>query len=194
MCSADDNPSCLRRYLVWLLVAAGALEGCVSNPGYPERWSGLLPAAKDCPSITGIFYNQGEEDNPESSARPIYLSSLVFLDMKDSKSIEKIEISEPEVGVIEIKTRNKNQLEYMRRLSAKNNDYHCEGGAVKISSSEVVSEQVAGLQFDSFYFYKSLDQSLIVKHTSSGLGLVLLVIPVGGSLSTWFRFEPFSTD
>jgi hypothetical protein len=78
-------------------------------------------------------------------------------------------------------------------LSETRGEYRCQEGMLRLSRLEGVNrEGVLGVSSEVVYLSKSTDDSLILKHASSGFGIMLL-IPAGGSESSWFRFKPFTT-
>ena len=177
----------------WLPLAAAALAGCI-EADYPGRWPALAPASAGCPSIAGRYRNEGERAEPRGVTSPVHLTGFLLPDLTASEaaSIDTVEISEPAGagGVIEIVAVRGGQVVSSRRLLAGQEDFECVDGCIETSSSRWANEQGVGKQWDTDAYCRGVDGSLIVKSTSSGAGVILLVIPVGGSESNWFRFRP----
>ena len=179
----------------WLLPAgallAAALAGC-AEADYPGRWPALAPASADCPSIAGHYRNEGERAESSGVNWPVRLTGFLLPELAASEaaSIDGVDISEPAAGVIEIAAVRGGQVVQSRRLLAGEQGYACVDGCIETSSSRWANEQGVGKQWDTDAYCRGVDGSLIVKSTSSGAGVILLVIPVGGSESSWFRFRP----
>lgn len=177
----------------WGVALAAALAGCI-EADYPGRWPALAPASGDCPSIAGRYRNEGERGESTGVTWPVHLTGFLMPELPDSEAatIDTVEISEPAGagGVIEIAAVRGGQVVSSRRLLAGQQEYECVDGCIETSSSRWANEQAVGKQWDTDAYCRGVDGSLIVKSTSSGAGVILLVIPVGGSESNWFRFRP----
>jgi hypothetical protein len=134
-------------------------NGCViSHPDYPASWSPLVGGAT-CSVLTGTYEDRGVEGETGAG---MFRGQAVSL----SRMLFPGETS----------------------LLAASGDYRCRVGAAEISSTALVGEQVTGAQSDAFKLSKAGDGSLVLKHSTSGFGLIV-VIPVGGSEDRWFRFK-----
>jgi hypothetical protein len=176
-------------------VAVACLGGCVvSHPAYPPAWAPLVRSSA-CPSLGGTYEDRGIEGETGASVfRSQSVSASRFFFPKDqiARSATTITVSEPEADTVEIVASNRNVSLISRRLVAGHGDFRCRDGTVELSSTQLVGEQVAGVQSDTLQLAKASDGALVLRHASSGFGLIV-VVPAGGSEHRWYRF-PLHVD
>jgi hypothetical protein len=175
-------------------LAALVLAGCVfSHPEYPTGWAPLETPGTGCVSISGKYEDEGE---PKIAAFPAsLLHNFLFPRNTSLGGANKIVIAYSAAGIIEIAAwYNDEGATATRQLSASANDYQCRDGAVELTMRDFVGGgQAAGIETNTIRLLKSVDGALVVKHTSSALGLCVIV-PCGGSEDKWYRFKPSKGD
>ncbi len=169
---------------VALILATFVFCGCaLSHPAYPADWAPLEASGTSCGSIAGRYEDWGDDAYPASH----------FLFPRNSKAgaANTLALKESEAGVIEISTwRDTERATTQRRLVASANDYQCRDGVIELSTREFVGGgQAAGIETNAVRLMKSSDGALVIKHTSSGIG-VCVIVPCGGSVDKWYRFKP----
>ena len=182
----------LRGYAGRIAAAAAAwlgASGCViSHPDYPASWSPLV-AGSTCSVLTGTYDDQGIEGEtgaPVFRGQTVSLSRILF--PGETGRATTVVITALSTDTLEIAASDGTRLLKSLRLLAARRDYRCRAGAAEISATALVGEQVAGGHTDAYKLSKAGDGSLVLKHSTSGFGLIL-VIPVGGSEDRWYRFK-----
>ncbi len=101
----------------------------------------------------------------------------------------KVTVTGPDAGTVEIAAWDGGRLLTSRRFAATRDEYRCRDHGIEISSKELVGQgQGAGVEWNTIQLGKATDGSLVLKHTNSGVGLII-VFPAGGSESRWYRFK-----
>jgi hypothetical protein len=182
--------------LCFVAIACLTVGGCVvSHPAYPPAWAPLVRSPA-CPSLGGTYEDRGiEGETGASTFRSQSVSASRFFFPKDqiARSATTITVSEPEADTVEIVASNRNVSLISRRLVAARGDFRCRDGTIEFSSSQLVgAQQVAGVQWDTLQLAKASDGALVLRHASSGVGLIV-VVPAGGSEHRWYRF-PLHVD
>lgn len=174
------------------LVAVAALPGCSSHVAYPVEWGGLSSAGGDrCPSLSGVFRNAGEialleGDSPRYSSP--HLSHYFFADAAAAARADHVRITgDANVGLTVALLGEEASLAPL--TLQRQEDYRCEEGWLLMKSTHSVAEQVSGFEFVTYRFRKTNDGALVVRISSSGVG-VIFVVPVAGSSTEWHRFLP----
>jgi hypothetical protein len=168
------RPSALGLAALWL-------AGCVvSHPDYPASWAPREIPSTGCVSIAGKYSNVGDGAH----------SASYFLFPRDTKlgGANTLAIAERE-GTIEITALwGVETVTAQRRLAG--DEYQCRDGAIELTMREsVAGGQAAGVETNTVRLMKSTDGALVIKHSSSSVG-VCLVVPCGGSVDKWYRFKP----
>jgi hypothetical protein len=173
-------------------IACLTVSGCVvSHPAYPPAWAPLVPSPA-CPSLGGTYEDRGTEgETGASTFRSLSVSASRFFFPKDqiARQATTITVNEPETDTVEIVASQRNISLISRRYVAARGDFRCRDGTVEFASTQLVGEQVAGVQSDTLQLAKASDGSLVLRHASSGFGLIV-VVPAGGSEHRWYRFPP----
>ena len=173
------------------IVAAAWLgaSGCViSHPDYPASWSPLVGGAA-CSVLSGTYEDRGVEGETGAGVfrgHAVSLSRILFPGETGRATV--VVVTALATDTLEIAAWDGTRLLKSLRLLAAGGDYRCRAGAAEISATALIGEQVAGVQTDTFKLSKAGDGSLVLKHSSSGFG-VIVVIPVGGSEDRWYRFK-----
>ncbi|PYM91114.1 MAG: hypothetical protein DME04_20005 [Candidatus Rokuibacteriota bacterium] len=181
-----------RRAIARLTVAAGVwlgASGCVfSHPEYPSSWAAQV-GGSTCSVLSGTYEDRGVEGETGASVfrgQAVSLSRHLF--PGQTSRATAFVVTALAADTLEIAAWDGPRLVKSLRLLAASGDYRCRAGAAEISATALVGEQVAGVQTDRYRLSKAGDGSLVLKHSSSGFGLIL-VIPVGGSEDRWYRFN-----
>ena len=180
------------------------MTGCGGwKMNYPENWAPLTVVENNkCQSIEGKYKAVSvphPEYNKESCEPAVgkgwFCHSLPedLLDLKLNITDETwVMIVEPDDKTIDI-TVGENDIIIHHSVLAKNNLYECndEGVMIKVGPQFMAGDGAVGANLGYKYtFRKALDGSLTLKETTSGGGLMFLIIPVGGSSIQWWKWEP----
>jgi len=164
-------------------------SGCViSHPDYPASWSPQVEGAT-CTVLTGTYEDRGVEGDTGAAVvrgQTVSLSRILF--PGETARATVVVVTALATDTLEIAAWDGTRLLKSLRLLAASGDYRCRAGAAEISATALIGEQVAGAQTDTFKLSKAGDGSLVLKHSSSGFGLIV-VIPVGGSEDRWYKFK-----
>jgi hypothetical protein len=182
----------LRAHAGRLAAAAAAwlgATGCViSHPDYPASWSPPVDGPT-CSVLSGTYDDRGVEGETGAAVfrgQAVSLSRILLPGETGRATV--VVVTALATDTLEIAAWDGTRLLKSLRLLAASGDYRCRAGAAQISSTALVGEQVPGVQTDAFKLSKAGDGSLVLKHSSSGFG-VIVVIPVGGSEDRWYRFK-----
>jgi hypothetical protein len=179
------------------------LTGCVgSKMVYPEDWAPLASAdSGTCQNITGKYRaiseplpyytrtcaNVGKgwycRSLPEDLAdirRPITEDTWVEINGSDRTELR-----------VTVWTKDTIQNSITLRAAAKQFECGDDGAVVKIEPEFMAGDGAIGINTGFEYsFRKATDGSLVMKETTSGGGLIFLVIPVAGSSTQWWKWQP----
>jgi len=159
------------------------VNGCTLHAPYPTEWAELEQIPDDCPNIKEIYVDQGHLD-PESVKATgegwwhASLSGYLGLS-RDTTTTTHVEISQPNAWNIEVTAWEDDVLLSQKTYSRQHGDYEYESGFVKIDTSErwFADSEMVGYERGALLVRKSSDGALIMQSTSSGFGMVLLVLP-----------------
>jgi len=178
------------------------LTGCVgSKMVYPEDWAPLTITDRDaCQNITGkyraiseplSYYNR----SCTNIGKGWYCRSLP----EDLIGIRKpitddtwVEIKGSDGTELRIIVGTKDTIQDKITLRAAAKQFECgeDGVVVKIEPEFMTGDGAIGINAGfKKSFRKATDGSLIMKETTSGGGLIFLVIPVAGSSTQWWKWE-----
>ena len=180
----------LRTHAGRLAVAAwlGASGCTISHPDYPATWSPLV-GGSTCSVLTGTYEDRGVEGETGAAVfrgQAVSLSRILFPGETSRATV--VVVTALATDTLEIASWDGTRQIKSLRLQAASGEFKCRTGVAEISATALVGEQVAGAQTDAFKLSKAGDGSLVLKHSTSGFGLIL-VIPVGGSEDRWYRFK-----
>jgi hypothetical protein len=154
---------------------------------YPSEWEPL--AETDRCNISGIYSNVGED--ADGTPSPLFRLLHNVSAAMPAGDVTKVQITQPDDETLEFSFwRGKEPIEQRVRLQNKR-DYHCSSKGVKFTFSEtatrVTSCEWKGI-WGSYFFSKGADGSLIVHKLGIEAGL-LLIVPIVGPDSLWYKFE-----
>ena len=182
-------------HLLGHLVSCVVLTGCVvlSNPEYPSEWASLQSNYQNCRHIAGTYKNAGErvrEGNWGSSFDS--LSQLLgrYKAWPTATRPDRVRIAFAGDETLTTEAWEGNRLVASIRFSANTDDFHCVDASIEFTRSEVVAEQVAGMQSETIRISKASDGSLVLKYSTAGFGLIGGILPAGGNGRSWSRFAP----
>lgn len=159
--------------------------GCVVSSEYPDDWPNAESSMTgDCPDISGKYEDvgQGSIDGEWSS-----LSTKFLVSDHTSDGYVQIEQSDSESLVVTLFLGEAESA--TRTLHREQNDYWCEDGKLWITDvDKTLRVWAVARGRDNTGFSKADDGSLLAEFDSKGGGLVLL-IPVYGAVSSYFRWQ-----
>jgi hypothetical protein len=189
---------------ITLAAAVGLfLAGCIgSKMVYPEDWAPLtITGRSTCHNITGkyraiseplSYYNRPCTNVGEGwycRSLPESLIGMKKLVTEDTW-VEIKGINGTELRII---VGTKGAIQDKITLGAAANQFECgeDGVVVKIESKFMAGDGAIGINtgFEKS-FRKATDGSLVMKETTSGGGVIFLVMPVAGSSTQWWKWEP----
>jgi hypothetical protein len=187
------------------IIALGLLlAGCVgSKVPYPESWTALSTVEiNSCPRLTGKYraisvphpeYNKTSCEAAVGKGWFCHSLPEDILGLKTKITDETwVAITEPSETTLDITVGEKDASRFNFVLS-KGKQFECsdDGVVIKIGSEFMAGDGAVGINRGYKYaFRKALDGALIVKETTSGGGLIFLVIPVAGSSIQWWKWGP----
>jgi len=163
-----------------LLLLAVTLGGCVWTQPLPDAWPDVSSAeGATCDWINGVYYDKGESG---TSNKP---SLSRMLDWSEEKaSPETLSITYVSgASLVVVGGSDASSFSHVPPSS----QFSCVDGTLRISRSVGINrEGVLGYENVTHLLYPA-NGFLIVKSTTSGVGIVLL-IPVVGSYTYYYRF------
>ena len=185
-----------RRRIQFVFPLIMVVNGCTFHAPYPTEWAELEHIPEDCPNIAGIYVDRGDLDPESAKATGVgwwHVSLSGYLGLgHDTRTTTHVEISQPNARIIEVTAWENDVLLSQKTYSRQHGAYECESGFVKIDTSEswFAGSEVMGYERGALLFRKSIDGALIMQSTSSGFGMVLLILPAVADQQLWYRFEP----
>jgi hypothetical protein len=169
---------------------------------YPANWASLPAVEKDmCPSLAGKYkaisvphpgYNKTSCEPAVGKGWFCHSLPEDLLGLKTKVTNETwVIIAEPDNATLDIAVRQGDTTVYHFVLP-KNKQFECTEEGVNMSDGTkfMAGDGAVGANLGHQYtFRKALDGSLIMKETTSGGGLIFLVIPVAGSSVQWWKWE-----
>jgi len=173
---------------LFLLSACQAMTGISHR--YPESWPELIrTASSQCTDISGTYVEKGVCNYP------LHCNSLSLFNRLASTEAQPIDQSTVTVkqlspDQIEVSLSNKDGMA-TKQLSSKSEDFVCEDGAVWIKQGEDFHAEGVGVASRKYImgFKKASDGSLIGQHRNTGWGLVMWVVPIGGTQILWYKWS-----
>jgi hypothetical protein len=185
-------------------LCCAALIGCaVGKADFPASWAPVETGQKDCLALNGVYENFGSHVTYQNQSEIGYLSSLLFKDAKlaELKGGDRtVRISMADDGALEFTLSSSGQPILVKKYRAHSGDYRCEHETIEISVS---GPEAAGgglfVQSGTAYISRSADGALVVKVSAVGAGVGLIpfiipIMPVGGAVTEWYRFEQHRTS
>lgn len=178
-------------YIIAIVELSLLLTSCAMHNQYPSSWGGLITVEENkCTDISGIYRNTGEKEKGVSEYK---LSKI--LGFKDEIGETHVKITQLKDDTFEISgwdtVGDEQKLVYKKSYPERK--YSCTPEGVKASShteSTFVPEGLGafGTMTGSFYLTKNTDGDLVVKDTGTVIGLSMLIIPMIGAGTDWYRF------
>jgi hypothetical protein len=159
-----------------------------SHPEYPASWSPQVGGAT-CSVLSGTYDDRGIEGETGAAVfrgQAVSLSRILF--PGETARATQVVVTALSTDTLEIASLDGTRPLKSLRLLASSGDYRCRAGAAEISTTALIGEQAPGGQSDAFKLTKAGDGSLVLKHSTSGFGMIL-VIPIGGSEDRWYKFR-----
>jgi hypothetical protein len=138
-------------------------------------------------SLTYVLFSADQEAGVIRYRGQVRLPAGPGSEREEWQQAESVTFSFPSSDQLRVVVSSAQGRELLSRtFDAK--DYTCESGAVIIRRTRWIGNE-GGLGRDSRFFdLHPLDTDLIVRARRKTLGLAALVMPVGGSESSWYRF------
>jgi hypothetical protein len=172
---------------VILLLLPGLVVTWLSYQRYPSEWEPLSDT-NGC-NISGVYSNMGEDvdGTPHPLIRLLHNASVET----PEGDVTTVQITQPDDNTLEFSFwRGKELVQKKARLQNKR-DYHCSSKGIGLTFSETATRGTScewkGM-WGSYFFSKSADGSLVV-HKSGFEAGILLVAPIVGPDSLWYKFE-----
>lgn len=170
--------------LVWVTTSSA----CSTVGQYPASWPKIEQFQKNCNSIAGRYVEMGFSDyyGPKRSDS---LSALLLGERVAGSNVVSVLPKENELEIVSMKG---NQLLRKIIYTAKDDKYRCVDNEIEffMGSRNAAERIIIPLyDIDKRILTNAADGSLIVRRESKGVGLLLFVIPVGGKVVSWYRFE-----
>lgn len=170
----------------WIILL---LWGCSFHEPYPKIWE-VKKANENCLWLEGSYTNAGVNFREEQTYQTL-LSAYMF----DSSQVEH-----SKVGMITFEhSENQN---YLIKAISENNvkvaeitiPLYCNNGSLISKKDSGITggepgAMILGSKSEHFMLVESIDGNLLVNSESSVVGMLLLVVPIAGSSSSWSKFE-----
>jgi hypothetical protein len=180
-----------RRLIIFSAVILLLLPGLVVTwllcQRYPSEWASLADTNR-C-NISGVYSNMGENID----ATPLPLVGLLHNASVETPEgdVTTVQITQPDDNTLEFAFwRGKELIQKRARLQNKR-DYHCSSKGIGFTFSETATRATScewKRMWGSYFFSKGADGSLVVHKSGFEAGL-LLVVPIVGPDSLWYKFE-----
>jgi len=175
-----------------------SMSACVYVGGqaYPSAW----PAQTNhggCSLIAGTYADAGERIGANSFGFDSLSSAFGhYKSLPFPPPTDWVAISFGGDAVMNVKVGAKDRDAGAMQFSANAGEFKCQWGAIEISSSKSsAAEQVAGWEFDTILLSKASDGSLILKRSSSALGVTGGFIPIiATDTVSWSRFAIINSN
>jgi len=176
-------------YIIGIVVLSFLLTSCVMHNKYPSSWSDLVPVEENkCPDISGIYWNNGIKEKGE-----VEYNLSKILGFKDEIGERYVKITLLKDDTFEISGWVWEEQKLVYKKSYPKRKYSCSSEGIRASShteSTFIAEGLGafGAMYGSFYLTKNTDGDLVVKDTGTVIGLSMLIIPIIGAGTDWYRF------
>jgi len=174
-------------FLSFKVVTIGTIAlfftSCVFHDVYPSTWAKPIPVEINM-DISGAYMASGEWTGGNY---PKSLPGLLFPNQPIYGTHVQIAQSN---DTLEISVWNAEKLVHIKLYSKENKEFDCTPKGIEIPYKAGIGGQgfELGVDWGTLYLTTSTDGALIVNKRTTATGVVL-VIPVVGSSSTWYRFK-----
>jgi len=168
-----------------LLLSSLFFTSCVIHQDYPSGWDSLIRVEKNkCPDIAGTYIDLGEVAEgkyPRSFSRLLFPNEPI-----GGTHVQIMQHDE----TMEVSVWSWGNLVRKRLYSKANKEYSCSSEGIEIPFKEGYGGEgfELGMGWGKLCLTKSADGSLIMNKKGSAAGVVL-IIPVVGYGSGWYRFK-----
>jgi hypothetical protein len=158
------------------------------HPDYPATWAALPSEMTLCPDLSGT-YEDGSADTPREALSGLLLRKRLWT--------SSVKIDHSTEGTLVVEFRNHGNTIEQLSFSQTGGDFSCDSGWMQFKTS-FDAGSAEGMGFGagggSFSFAKSADGFLVAKVSWTAVGLALGVVPIGGSMTEWYRFRPLPSE
>lgn len=160
------------------------LTSCSYHDVYPNKWANIIDSKNiSYNNLSGEYRDVGSDSERFSNK----ISAILNLTKNEKEPVDKIKISQEECDLVTISSWYKDSLLGSKSFSKRDVNLECNKNGLNIKLPVVIVADIYfGTQWDNLTLLKATDESLIVNHTSSGVGTIF-IIPVGGTVSNWYR-------
>ena len=168
---------------------------------FPIDWPPLKTAYKNiCPDISGVYKDLGISDaKGKCQVRDGYtygycysLSAELLSTHIDTSETTRAEIIQDGDSRLEVIVSDGQKEIHRQSLLLERGDYECREDGVWVTHPKRAFADGTGYASDRIRvgFLKSEDGALVMQEKGSSFGLGLYIIPVIGSWTQWYRWEP----
>ena len=185
------NRSCLA---VIVVVMTTLTASCASHQGFPANWTLPEPASgEDCPNISGRYVNSGETISGNDSVALRFQwfwkdLSKYPVPLGMWRNVSEISLQQEGQNHLSITAWAEGKVLYSETLSKYADGFVCEEGWLKIRASS--GGGTSGGMWTSHWVrgFSNAGGHLLEKEEYEGFAM-LLVIPIVGSGTRWYRFQ-----
>ena len=180
-----------------VFAAALVCTSCASqHQPFPSNWAAPARGSGDhCPEISGVYRNEGETPDGKVANR---LMSRWFqnaydlpLPIESWKHVSKVSILQTGNDLIQISGLSSSAVLFSTSLSKSAGDFHCADGWVKVKGSNLVAVSSAFMKTKETRGFSKAGAYLVEMIEAESFGM-MLIVPVGGSGTYWFRYAEIS--
>ncbi len=169
-----------------LLPLVSFLAGCISISSYPTDWPQIAQGSADaCPQVSGSYRNVGERRGAPGRS---YLAYQFFPKSASSTRADRVVIEMPDPNTVSIRTMSGVGVLNESTLTREKKEFLCEEGFLAIRKGWSGMSEALGVSNETIYLARSQDGSLMVKETSAGIAIAI-IIPIPGLVTTWSRYD-----
>ncbi len=160
------------------------LTSCSYHNVYPNKWTTIIDTTNiNYRSLSGTY--EGEGDGSELYCNKI--SSILNITQNEKETTDNITIVQEECTSVTISSWHNGSLLGSKNFSKRDGNLACNKNGLNIKLPVVFKADIyVGFEWDKLILFNAADESLIVNHISSGVGMIC-IIPVGGKVSNWYR-------
>jgi hypothetical protein len=186
------------RQLLAAEIAFLVLCGCQAMSGisgkYPQYYPDVLDSKSLTCDISGTYMTEGICSYITVCESLSLFERLSGMREKvaDGRSITITQVSANEMEM-SVKTT---QGVVTKHLSSVKNDFTCENGVIWIKQGGLFHAEGVGVANRKYVmgFAKAVDGSLIGEHRNSGWGLLMWAVPIAGTQTLWYKWDPAESE
>jgi hypothetical protein len=160
---------------------------CASHRPPPEDWLAFSRAPHEgCAHLAGTYHDRGEA--PGDSTRPSLTRELFGYNAPWTRA-ERVTISFPAPGTLRIDVAGRGEALLSRTFTTESGKFVCDSSRAVVRGARwFAADVVSGRETVTIGLASAGDDLLARVHTHT-FGVALLIIPMGSSVTSWYRFE-----